>query len=341
MSDDGTSRTPFEPARYLTKIGKADYLEVKWRLVWLRDVAPDAVIATEMISRTEKEAVFKATVTLPSGGSASGYATETMGDFRDFTEKCETKAIGRALAALGFGTQFSFDHDFDEGARRVVDSPVDPSRERAPARLASLEDGQTPATSQNGPPAQRTTAANVPVPAITPRQVKMIEVLIRQHGENPEDFMDRINTLTIQTASDWITDLRNGVMPWLKVVAPIPATPVATPVDADEALKALLHLDAPKVEQTAHWQYWVAAAGDDVDKWRTLAQQAERAIKIVGEKQGWRFTELMQHAPTEDVLDGLQKMAQRTNTWNPDLEIVLQTRFNYFLDQQVAATATT
>ena len=41
----------------------------------------------------------------------------------DYIERAETGAIGRALAALGLGTQFSGD-EFDE-RHRIVDSPVE------------------------------------------------------------------------------------------------------------------------------------------------------------------------------------------------------------------------
>lgn len=120
--------TTFDPSRYLTKVGGSDYLEVKWRLAWLRETHPDASIQTELISYSEREAVVKATVTIPDGGSASDFGSETPGDFRDYLEKASTKAIGRALAALGFGTQFSKDFDFGAEAGKVVDSPVGGSR---------------------------------------------------------------------------------------------------------------------------------------------------------------------------------------------------------------------
>ena len=46
----------------------------------------------------------------------------------DYIEAAETKAIGRALAALGYGTQFCSDFDFSSNARpgkaQVVDAPV-------------------------------------------------------------------------------------------------------------------------------------------------------------------------------------------------------------------------
>jgi hypothetical protein len=122
------SEKVFDASRYLTKLKGKDYLEVKWRLLWLRTEHPDAVIETEL-ARLEMEppmAVFRARVSIPDGGSATGWGQEELKDFGDFLEKAETKALGRALAALGYGTQFTEDFDFAEGdPNRVVDSPVD------------------------------------------------------------------------------------------------------------------------------------------------------------------------------------------------------------------------
>ena len=129
-SDDAT----FNPQRYLTKVGPADYLPVMWRLVWFREDNPDGFIQTELLEHTAGEyAVFKATASKgDAGGFATGYGSETKQDFRDYLEKAETKAIGRALAALGYGTQFSA-HEFGGEAEndRIVDSPVNlPARDR-------------------------------------------------------------------------------------------------------------------------------------------------------------------------------------------------------------------
>lgn len=132
---------------------KDDYLEVKWRLVWFREQCPQGVILTEEIfvdldrvveadatrwvpdpkreGKNMKEtytkqakgyARYKATVKDGKGGEATGTKSESAVDFPDFIEKAETGAIGRALAALGFGTQFTGD-EFNE-EHRIVDSPV-------------------------------------------------------------------------------------------------------------------------------------------------------------------------------------------------------------------------
>jgi hypothetical protein len=115
----------FEPSKYLRKIQGKDYLEVKWRLLWLRTEHPDARIVTELVAHEDGFALFKAAVEIPAGGSATGWGSETVTDFGDYLEKAETKALGRALAALGYGTQFCEDFTFtNEGAEQVVDSPV-------------------------------------------------------------------------------------------------------------------------------------------------------------------------------------------------------------------------
>ncbi|MCH7580534.1 MAG: hypothetical protein IIB22_09850, partial [Chloroflexi bacterium] len=135
----------FDASKYLTKLSGKDYLEVKWRLLWLRTLHPDAVIETELVKHGAGLALFRARVTVPGAGSATGWGSETAEDFGDFIEKAETKALGRALAALGYGTQFCEDFDFTAETKeprkqrstasrqtstpqrtkeRVVDSPV-------------------------------------------------------------------------------------------------------------------------------------------------------------------------------------------------------------------------
>lgn len=56
---------------------------------------------------------------------STGYGSETLSDFRDYFEKAETKAIGRALAALGYGTLFAL--ELDEG-EAIADTPQAPTK---------------------------------------------------------------------------------------------------------------------------------------------------------------------------------------------------------------------
>jgi hypothetical protein len=136
--------TAFEPKNYLTRISGADYLEVKWRLVWFRNENPNGRIETELMSHDGDTAIFRARVEIPDHGSATGWGSEASSDFGDYIEKAETKALGRALAALGYGTQFCPDFEFGAEQNRVVDSPIDLNRTRARRTKASPE--QMPAT---------------------------------------------------------------------------------------------------------------------------------------------------------------------------------------------------
>ncbi len=143
----------FNPNSHIIQLksqqGPKDYLPVQWRLVWFRELCPEGTITTEMLDLNRSEecetevsvwndairkyekaikrargvAVFRATVTDGKGGSATGTKTENAASFADYLEKAETGAIGRALAGLGFGTQFTGD-ELDEG-ERIADAPVE------------------------------------------------------------------------------------------------------------------------------------------------------------------------------------------------------------------------
>lgn len=130
----------FDPSKYLVNLnGRGEYLEVKWRLLWLRTEHPEASIETEMVKLEERSAVFKATIVIPEGGAATGWGSETAGDFRDFLEKAETKALGRALAALGYGSQFCQDHEHgDTGWSEPGSAGKNTSeRKKTPAEVAA------------------------------------------------------------------------------------------------------------------------------------------------------------------------------------------------------------
>lgn len=131
-----------------SKDGLKDYLPVQWRLVWFREQCPNGTIETEIVhldldKETEEEvfawnnekrrsekviktargiAVFHAVVKDGKGGVATGTKMEKAASFGDFLEKAETGAIGRALAALGYGTQFAPELNEEH---RIVDSPVE------------------------------------------------------------------------------------------------------------------------------------------------------------------------------------------------------------------------
>jgi hypothetical protein len=117
-----SSKAGFDPSQHLRSVGGNDYLPVKWCLVWLREEHPEATVETQLVAHVDTVAIFRAQVRIPTGGSATGYGSESASDFRDYLEKAETKAIGRALRALGYGAQFSTDHEIPaEGGAPITD----------------------------------------------------------------------------------------------------------------------------------------------------------------------------------------------------------------------------
>ncbi len=177
-----TSTATFDPGRHLTKVNGSDYLEVKWRLVWLRDVHPDAVIDTDLVEHDAQHAIVRARVTLPTGAAATGWGSEGIDDFTNYIEKAETKAIGRALAGLGFGTQFCPDFEFGASNGHVVDAPV--RREDA-------------ARSRSG---QR---QFVPIDqSATGRQRNLIQALSRESRLSETELDDLAKTVTVHGLQD-------------------------------------------------------------------------------------------------------------------------------------------
>ena len=73
-----SEQSAFDPTRYLTKISGRDYLEVKWRLVWLRSTHPEAQIETALVEHRDDAAIFRARVILPGGASATGWAAPLL-----------------------------------------------------------------------------------------------------------------------------------------------------------------------------------------------------------------------------------------------------------------------
>lgn len=118
----------FNPSEHLIDLKGKAYLQVMWRLVWFRHDKPLWNIDTKLVEMSDNHAVFEAKIYDEEGKQKStGYGSESIKDFKDYIEKAETKAVGRALAMLGYGTQFA--PELEEG-ERIVDSPV---AKKAPA----------------------------------------------------------------------------------------------------------------------------------------------------------------------------------------------------------------
>lgn len=114
----------------LLKLKGKDYLQVAHRLVWFEEESARYEIATKILDYKEDSVLVQATISVMDENDklirrAVATKGETKAGFADYVEKAETGAVGRALAMLGYGTQFTGD-EFDEGAR-LADSPILPA----------------------------------------------------------------------------------------------------------------------------------------------------------------------------------------------------------------------
>jgi hypothetical protein len=153
---------PFNPNDHLMDLKGKSYLQVAHRLLWLNeDLKAGSIggfeILTELMSestwtddkrkREVKEVVFRATIEITDTAGdvvkrVTGWGSETDVDFGDYREKAETKAIGRAVALAGYGTQHA--PEFDEGERSspILDAdgnrgPIGPGVVDAPVKVAA------------------------------------------------------------------------------------------------------------------------------------------------------------------------------------------------------------
>ena len=206
----------FDPTRYLSKVSGRDYLQVMWRLVWLRAEHPDASIETDLVQLINAEyAVFKAVVSFDVTDRESGevrrvvttgHGTCDRNSFENFVEKAETKAIGRALGAAGYGTQFADDFEDDPNdVRQLADTPRDRSSQNYQPRQ------QTQQRSQGG--SQQGDGG-------TPSQKKFIERLVDQLGWDDAQLDALSNEITGLPANKLNAGQASALIDALKAKAP-------------------------------------------------------------------------------------------------------------------------
>lgn len=121
-----------------------DYLQVAYRIQWFRSEHPHGKIDTERISENDKHVTYRATISVLIDSSekpGTGYCIKLSNADKTLLikstldyEKCETGAIGRALALAGYGTQFA--EDIDEGDD-LSDAPLGTE---SPSQAASMMD---------------------------------------------------------------------------------------------------------------------------------------------------------------------------------------------------------
>ena len=103
LSTPSEAQPEFDPATALVAAATAEDGSVEeivlLRLLVLRRAHPDAIVRTHLERVEDDQVVLRAEVTLPTGASASAYATAGGGVAS--IERTEHRALGRALDALG------------------------------------------------------------------------------------------------------------------------------------------------------------------------------------------------------------------------------------------------
>src|SRR5216684_3029483 len=231
----------FNPNDHVMQIknrnGSADYLPVQWRLVWFREHCPEGSIETEMLHldldrETEEEgyawnnearrsekvikranglAVFRATVKDGKGGIATGTKSEKAASFPDYIEKAETGAIGRALAALGYGTQFAPELNEEH---RIVDAPVNRSAAPSSGNGGAENSTITPITRTNVARSGNKTSGNgqhaavaegAPGVAATEKQLTSIRKLCEYLGKPEPEQQAALSYVKAKELLDQLT----------------------------------------------------------------------------------------------------------------------------------------
>lgn len=237
VHDEQTPSRTFNPREHLIQLksreGSKDYLPVQWRLVWFREQCPEGTIETEIVhldldKETEEEifvwnsekrrseksiktargiAVVRAVVRDGKGGIATGTKMEKAASFGDYLEKAETGAIGRAMAALGYGTQFA--PELDE-AHRIVDAPVDRTSAPVSANGSNHANGSVAAVRANGNGNGSANSNGAPrdenaEASVTEQQVASIRKLCQHLGKSEPDNVTSISFLAAKRLIQQLT----------------------------------------------------------------------------------------------------------------------------------------
>ncbi|MGH6915370.1 MAG: hypothetical protein ACREH3_16905, partial [Geminicoccales bacterium] len=134
--------------------------------VWLRNQEPDASVETQMVATSEDDVVCRATITLQSGGTATAHGSANRTESERAVEEAESRALGRALAALGFGAEYA-----DDDVIEIQPSPEPPLNlmtarallERPRIEFEAQEEDEPEAELEE--PEPTSTSAPAPVPA--------------------------------------------------------------------------------------------------------------------------------------------------------------------------------
>lgn len=129
----------------MTMKGGELYLKCAYRVLWFRDDHPDWCIETELLTADADWALARCVIKDDTGGILStAHKSQSAKQFPGgHIEKAETGAVARALALLGYGTEFG---ELDEGTLAETAKRARPASATAPGVNKCQTCGVTPAT---------------------------------------------------------------------------------------------------------------------------------------------------------------------------------------------------
>src|SRR3954447_10868885 len=158
----------FDPKSLIERLrrGEVDPQQrVDLLVFWMRKEHPEAQIMTDLAQFSETMAVVKATIGLPSGAEASGDGSAVAAYGPEMVERAETKAIGRALNALGYSVESV------EGVAEPPRAPTQESRRAAtnppPAPVAAIPEPDVTTDEEPEPEPVRLRTASPAPPSVS------------------------------------------------------------------------------------------------------------------------------------------------------------------------------
>ena len=173
-------KTPKGTELPLMNLKGKEYMQIMYRWMWFEEENERYDVSTDFIKLDDDHAIARCTISVLEDTSAgvrvvrkvTEYKKEELKHFPDFVEKAASGAAGRALIALGYGTQFAA-ADLDEGDR-IVDSPVTVvAKTTAALKPAAKKEATTTVTSETSTDdtVSAATAPSTEVAATTPAAI--------------------------------------------------------------------------------------------------------------------------------------------------------------------------
>lgn len=148
---------PPEALRVLIERGAGNTPDaIMLRLLWLRQVHPQATVSTEALHIADDRVVMRAAIALTDGAAGSGISAARVGDgddWADLVERTETIAISRALDTLGYVLRIA------TGETRSDEPQESASPDREPEVMEAAPEMAGSETQQRSAPAQMAESA--------------------------------------------------------------------------------------------------------------------------------------------------------------------------------------